>query len=71
MSWSPEQKARQSAAIHRWKPWERSTGPRTAEGKSKASRNAYKGGLRPQLAALRRLVNEHLRANRETLAGLR
>ena len=30
-------------AIRRWKPWERSTGPKTPEGKAKAAQNANKG----------------------------
>ena len=28
--WTPERKARQAELIRNWKPWERSTGPRTA-----------------------------------------
>ena len=60
--WSLERRARQSAAIRRWKPWERSTGPRTADGKAHASRNAEKGGKRPALKAemahLRELMRE-------------
>jgi len=43
--WTTEQRARQSALIHRWKPWARSTGANTPEGKAKSSRNAYKGGV--------------------------
>lgn len=60
--WSPERRARQSAAIRRWKPWERSTGPQTVGGKARASRNADKGGKRPalraELAQLRELMRE-------------
>jgi hypothetical protein len=33
--WSQERRARQAAAIHTWRPWERSTGPRTPEGKER------------------------------------
>ena len=55
--------------IPRWKPWERSTGPRTAAGKVKTSRNADKGGrrkaLRAELAGLRELIRE-LDAERRT-----
>ena len=39
-----ERRARQAQAIHRWRPWEHSTGPRTAEGKARSARNAYAGG---------------------------
>ena len=43
--WSPEQRQRQ-VLIQSWKPWERSTGPTTAEGKARAAQDAYKGGER-------------------------
>lgn len=42
--WTPEQRAQQAARISEWKPWESSTGPRSEAGKSRASRNADKGG---------------------------
>jgi hypothetical protein len=47
--WTPDRRAQQAAAIHRWKPWEKSTGPRTFEGKAIISRNAFKGGKRALL----------------------
>jgi hypothetical protein len=47
--WTHEQRAAQSAAIRAWQPWQHSTGPKSAIGKSKVSRNAYRGGSR-QLA---------------------
>lgn len=50
--WTAEHCTQQSRAIHRWKPWLRSTGPRTAEGKAASSRNAWKGGTRLVLRAL-------------------
>ncbi len=37
--WTPERRARQAALIRSWKPWERSTGPRTEDGKAIASSN--------------------------------
>lgn len=48
-AWTPERRARQAEAIRRWKPWEKSTGPKTAEGKARVSRNAYKGAHREHL----------------------
>jgi hypothetical protein len=39
-AWTPERRARQAELIRRVKPWKRSTGPRTAAGKAKSSRNA-------------------------------
>jgi hypothetical protein len=38
--WTPERRAKQAEAIKRWKPWERSTGPKTDVGKNRSSRNA-------------------------------
>jgi len=35
---------KQVQAIQMWKPWERSTGPRSAEAKAKVAQNAFKGG---------------------------
>ena len=42
--------------IRNGKPWERSTGSRTPEGKVKSSRNADKGGTRVMLQAIGRLL---------------
>ena len=50
--------------IHRWKPWEQSTGPKTAAGKKRVSRNNYRGAERPMLQALARALREQERALR-------
>lgn len=71
MDWTPERRARQAERIRLWKPWERSTGPRTPEGKAKATRNAWKGGLWRELRALKRSVNAELREIRALLHRLR
>jgi len=44
------------AAVQQWRPWEQSTGPRTAAGKALVARNAYKGGTREALRTLARLL---------------
>jgi hypothetical protein len=44
--------------IHLWAPWKKSTGPRTPEGKARASRNPYKGGKREELRDALRLMRE-------------
>jgi hypothetical protein len=64
--WSPERRARQAAAIHRWTPWTKSTGPRTLVGKAVSSRNAatetrrkislYREAVRAALAEADRLI---------------
>ena len=45
-SWTPERRAKQSAAVHRWKLWEKSTGPKTPEGKATSAGNSRKHGMR-------------------------
>jgi hypothetical protein len=64
--WTSERRARQAALIRTWRPWEQSTGPRTAEGKARTSRNADKGGqrdkMRALLSALRLALDDHRRA---------
>ena len=40
--------------ICNWRPWERSTGSKTAQGKARVSKNSFRGAVRP---ALRRLAS--------------
>ena len=56
--WTPERRARQSEVIRRWRPWEKSTRPKSPEGKNKVSQNAFKGAWREQLRELRRILRE-------------
>ena len=65
--WTPERQARQAELIRQWQPWNNSTGPISAEGKYKASRNAWKGGLRPQLRELRALLKAQDQRRRDLL----
>ena len=60
--WTQERCREQSVAIQRWKPWANSTGPRTNAGKAKASQNAYKGGMRPQLRRIAKALNKNQEA---------
>ena len=69
--WTTERRARQAALIRTWKPWERATGPRTADGKATASRNAYNGGHWLMLRELARLVNAEVRETRNLVERLR
>jgi hypothetical protein len=50
--WTWERRRRQGERIRIWKPWERSTGPRTQSGRDRFSQNAFKGGTRVVLRAL-------------------
>ena len=57
-AWTTERRARQAELIQRWRPWERSTGPRSVEGKTRVSRNAYRGGSREKLRRLMKLLRQ-------------
>ena len=70
--WTAERRARQATLIQNWRPWDTSTGPRTAEGKARSSGNAWQHGGRSQearaeLAALRRMLCEIDAMNRNIL----
>lgn len=60
--WTRQRRQRQSKAIRSWRPWEKSTGPRSAEGKAKVARNADKGGewrrLRAEVKEWQRLLRQ-------------
>ncbi len=56
--WTPERRQKQAELIQNWKPWERSTGPKTVEGKAKSSQNAYKGGGWKVMRELSRVLRE-------------
>ena len=53
--------------IRVWRPWERSTGPTSPEGKAKASRNAYAGGEGAKLRQTIKELKQALRQQREWL----
>lgn len=58
MTWTPERRKRQAEAIHRWKPWAKSTGATSPEGKRKTARNAYKGGKRAEQRAIAKEIRQ-------------
>lgn len=64
--WTEERRARQAELIRQWRPWEKSTGARTAEGKAKSSQNARKG-MTP--SKLMKLARKDLSAARVELRG--
>jgi hypothetical protein len=65
--WTPERRAKQAEKIRSWKPWEQSTGPKTALGKARASSNGFKGGVRLEIRALTKTVNQLLREQKDSL----
>jgi hypothetical protein len=59
--WTLKQRKQQAAKIRQWQPWLNSTGAKTTEGKARASRNAFKGGLMKKLKELKKLMREQLK----------
>jgi hypothetical protein len=55
---TPEHRQLSAMQIRRSKPWERSTGPRTTEGKARVALNAYSGATRPLLRELARALRQ-------------
>jgi DNA invertase Pin-like site-specific DNA recombinase len=48
--WTPARRKRQSEIIRQFRPWERATGPRTPEGKTRAAKNGLRGTAQPATA---------------------
>ena len=70
MTWTTERRLKQSLMIRTWKPWERSTGPKTPEGKAVAARNPWKGGHRAKLREIIQLVNMEIRQARDMVDSI-
>jgi hypothetical protein len=68
--WTSERRARQAQAVQQWRPWEHSTGPRTADGKSRSARNADKGGEWRELREMVKTLNQAMRQHRQILRKL-
>ena len=66
--WTDEQRKAQSEKMKELKPWLKTKGPKTEEGKKASSRNAMKHGMRSKLAKELRQV---LRKQEEFLKKLK
>jgi hypothetical protein len=55
---TPEHRAIRAELIRHWKPWEKSTGPKTEQGKAQSAMRGYKGGTREMLRELARILRE-------------
>jgi hypothetical protein len=58
MSWTNERRQQQSQRIRACRPWEKSTGPRSTEGRAISSRNAYVGSFKQEKRRIARLINQ-------------
>jgi hypothetical protein len=65
--WTAERRAKASAAIHRWKPWEKATGPKTTDGKARSRMNGFKGNPRETRRREMRAIREALDAHNEAI----
>ena len=55
---TPEHRALRAELIRRWKPWENSTGPKSEDGKARSAMRGFKGGDRPILREVARVLRE-------------
>ncbi len=65
--WTDEARVLQAEKIRQLKPWLKTTGPKTEEGKENSSRNAMKHGMRSELA---KELRQTLRQQAQILKGL-
>ncbi len=65
LAWTPERRKAAAEQARRVRPWEHSTGPRTAEGKARSARNSPHYGERELWLRLRDWLRECRRCRRE------
>ena len=70
-AWTAERRAKQSEMIHKWQPWDQSTGPRTDAGNAKVARNADKGGGWREMREIRKFYNQYFAEQRNQLIDIR
>jgi hypothetical protein len=65
--WTKEKRQAERDRINQTKPWLKSTGAKTPEGKTISSQNAFKGGLHAQIKALNIEMKALLKEQKEML----
>ena len=69
--WTPERKARAAMLIHNWRPWEKTTGPKSELGKNRSKMNAYRHGNRcAEVRRIEKALAGHHRVLRDFMARL-
>jgi hypothetical protein len=66
-NWTTEQRQRQRELIQRWKPWTKSTGAKTPEGKKRSSQNAYKTGKSLEFREFIKFINRLLKDQKDLI----
>jgi len=66
-NWSAEERQRQRELIQLWKPWTKSTGAKTPEGKKRSAQNAYKTGKSLEIREMIKQLNRVLKSQRQIL----
>ena len=67
MTWTAYRRQKQRELIQTWKPWEKSTGAKTVEGKAKVSKNAIKTGRSLEIRELFKNLNGLLRLQKDLI----
>ena len=65
--WTAEQRQRQRELIQSWKPWTKSTGAKTPDGKKKSAQNAFKTGKSLEIREMIKRLNKLLKDQKELL----
>ena len=65
--WTEERKQRQRELIQSWKPWLKSTGAKTPEGKARSSKNATKTGKSLEVRELIKYLNRLMREQKKLI----
>lgn len=68
--WTEERRARAREVALQVKPWLKSTGPKSTEGKARVARNAYRGGVRPMQREVQRECKAGIKALEAVTAWL-